>query len=209
MKKFISVVMLCAVLCSLAYAADIVPPAWRTNPIGSASTTYQRWDFTTGANPAVATEVHNAFGNPVLTLDTGTWLQTYNTASGVWRVLFTGGVNMTIPNTGDNSPNSWKEIWLQITYRDPGGDGLSDVPIVTDPLYESLALVSRQALSNGYFHDVYSIILRPNPTQEDINLFSIQYAIYIDGITVETYCVPEPATIGLLTLGGLLLRRKK
>jgi hypothetical protein len=35
------------------------------------------------------------------------------------------------------------------------------------------------------------------------------YFAYIDTLTITTTAVPEPATIGLLTLGGLLLRRRK
>ncbi|MDD5134730.1 MAG: PEP-CTERM sorting domain-containing protein [Phycisphaerae bacterium] len=195
MKKIVAVALLGTLLCSFAYANQL--------------TTYQKWSFSNGSNPAVLDEVDNPFGTPTLSLCSGIWLQSYSGAMGVWRILSTGGVNIAIPNTTDNSPDSWKEITLQITYRDPGSEFGVDVPIVSYPLYESLALADRQIQSNGYYKDTYSIIISPNPSEEFLDLYSIQYAIYIDEISIGTVCVPEPATMALLSLGGLLLRKKR
>ena len=47
----------------------------------------------------------------------------------------------------------------------------------------------------------------------DLNRFQIRTGgtskMYIDNLSIDTIAVPEPATLALMSLGGLLLRRKK
>jgi len=176
--------------------------------LATSNTTHQQWDFSTSGNPAYPDVVNNDFGSPVITLPSGTWLSTYGGASGVWRFTAISEMSIAIPNTGNTAPNTQKEISLQVTYKDPAGAG-EDLPITVIPAYDSIGLITREILSNGYFHDTYKIIITPNPASEVIDIFTIQCTLYVDQIIVDTICIPEPATIAILSLGGLLLRRKK
>ena len=52
----------------------------------------------------------------------------------------------------------------------------------------------------------------PNPQWEEmivtVSNVAANGSVYIDNLHVATECIPEPATMCLLGLGGLLLRRK-
>ena len=84
-----------------------------------------------------------------------------------------------------------------------------EIPIIVVPPYESLIRVEQQLMPNGYLHDTYSIILRPNPLLEEIDMFSIQCEIYVDEVVVDTICIPEPSMICLLSLGALIQLQKR
>ena len=186
-------------------------PFWR----GDDNTTSQAWEFTDGSNPAIA-EVGAPWDNPYGTptaeirgfMDLEAWYPEYQGEDGVWGLAQITPIDLIIPNTDNTGPDTWKEIWLQITYLDPYGDGYN-LPIDVAPDFDSLTRVSHQQLASGYWHDTYSIIVIPNPLEETITLRTIQCVLYIDEIIVDTICIPEPMTVALLGLGGLLLCRKK
>ena len=208
---------LIAVLCVCANTYGTVaeltnPPTWRTAPLGTPPTTFQAWSFSESNNPAIADIVENDFGDPTLDITinsaTGMHLTSYNGRSGVWKLTALDLIDVNIPNTGINTPGTWKEIWMQIIYSDPAGSG-DAVPIATDPDYTSLVRESSQSLANDYLLDTYKIIIEPNPPSQELLTMAIQCNIYVSAIGIDTICIPEPATIGMLGLGGLLLRRKR
>jgi hypothetical protein len=58
----------------------------------------------------------------------------------------------------------------------------------------------------------FGLRISPNPFWEDIGITIANPTggiISLTGAHIDTICVPEPATILLLTLGGLILRRKR
>ena len=57
------------------------------------------------------------------------------------------------------------------------------------------------------FHAEWKIV--PNPDFEQIYLHFVDSGAAVDEVYVWTECVPEPATLCLLCLGGLMLRKKK
>jgi hypothetical protein len=212
MKKlfYFCVAMVLAIQCSaFATLMDINPPSFRTSPPGQATTTMQGWSFSTNANPAIADVVNNSFGIPTLSVSSGIWMSSFAGASGVWRFISSGSIDMYIPNAGNNAPDTWKEVNLQIIYKDPAGSG-DEVPLITNPGYESSERITHQSVgTQGYWLDTYKIIIRPNPPGEELLAFTIQCALYVDEIVVDTICIPEPATMSLLGLGGLLLRKRR
>ena len=65
------------------------------------------------------------------------------------------------------------------------------------------SLVKRAIIyaTGSYTWEIY-----PNPIDE---MFTIGGNIDVDGIIVDTWCIPEPATLGLLLLGGLAMLRRR
>jgi len=206
-------VVLCVVLllsCSaLATISDLNPASWRTDPAGQFATTLQGWSFDDGAALTVPELVSNSFGAPTMEIVAGTYMQSYMGRDGVLRYTAAGEIGISIPNSDNTEEGTWKQIWLQVIYSDPYGAGF-DIPVVTVPGYDTFERVSSQDLGDGFVLDTYDIIIRPNPTEEELIMFPIQCAMYVDEIVVDTICVPEPATLLVLSLGGLVaLRRRK
>ena len=97
---------------------------------------------------------------------------------------------------------------MQLTWRSQ--DGISE-PIVTavapqaDPLYP-VELINEIPLGNGWTHSTYTWRIYPNPPDET---FFIEGNINVDELVVDTWCIPEPATLGLFLLGSLVLVRRR
>ena len=54
----------------------------------------------------------------------------------------------------------------------------------------------------------YGLTIEPNPTSETVTITVPECAV-IDQIVVDTICIPEPGTLGLLVLGGLAVLRRR
>jgi len=214
MEKKCVVAILCigVIFASNCLADDLLPPSWR----GEANSTFQMWEFGNSNIPAdLSAGWFNPYGTPQANINNPfnlvSWLPSYNaggnvTAYGIWK-LYAGTLILDIPNTLNTDPDSSKEIWLQITYFDPYGAGLS-LPIDVNPDYAELTRERSIILDTNFTHDTYKIILKPNPLEETITISPIQCQLYVDQIVIDTICVPEPATIMLLGLAGLLIRKR-
>ena len=203
---------------AVAMGEDLLAPEWRTDPKGLAPTTYQRWEFTTDANPSVPDEFANSFGDPDATMHNVSisfpmetyWMNTdlLSGRQGIWRINGESGsyISLHVPN--NPVLNEEKLIWLQVTYS----DGIGHQPVLeTEPPSVSIELVRSLDLQDGFFHDTFLITIAPNPLEETINIFPRYCNIYVDEVVIDTICIPEPATMMLLAGGGVLsvLRRRK
>jgi len=208
MKRFLTAT--CAAVLVIAVSAnaeDLYPPPWRTTPAGAPPTTYQVWEFNTSANPAAPDFVANAYGMPSATIEVGTWLPTYLSATGVWH--FEDYIALDIPNRP--VPDERKEIWLQITYLNDTSQGgapyqAPEIALVPDAVGSEYLLAYYQL--GDFYHAVYSITIEPSPYQETIYILPRGCAVYVDEVVVDTRCIPEPLSALLLSVAGLLIRRR-
>jgi hypothetical protein len=217
--------VLCLVVISNAAFGS---PTWRTDPFGQAPTTYQEWTFDDADNAAAPEISYNPYGvaSAQILVEGYTmgnapgWYGSYLGRSGVWVGNKTT-ITLTLPNRPETSP--YKEIWIEVGCRGhlppevdetvtPPSEGFSlgegySVLMPTAAKYEDLGFTFTNT-TDGWRTLVFGIRIYPNPTSEIISFTLLNSGANIDYITVDTIC-PEPATLALLTLGGLLCRRYK
>ena len=204
---FCALAIVCIISTSV-WAIPVYPAPWRGEP----GSTYQKWGFGDDTNPALPDEFDNDYGTPTATVSlpnpwTVFWIPEHHGHQGVWKV--TEYLQLDIPNTEEGL---WKDILLEMIYADgtstddpwiryqvPGGPIMTaDPPIQTEVLPDGV-----------YEKSVWYIYLEPNPPSEIIVAMPSFCELYIDEISVDTLCTPEPGTIALFGLGALTLLRKR
>jgi hypothetical protein len=183
-----------------------------------AATTSQIWYFNTEEVMPVPDVVANAYGDPQLKVDKGSgagWQSAADGRTGIWSL--SGEIDVIIPNFPVLNP--YKKITINVTWA-PGGvdpfmpdqplvgvvglDVPADAVPVDEPVMEIVSITNDPLAGTPWVLSIYEIIIRPNPPKEWI---AIKGDILVDELGIRTECVPEPATIGLLGLGGLALLR--
>ena len=194
----------------IATAHDLIHPAWR----GQDGTTYQEWTFDNDDNPAVPEVINNNYGDASASITVGFmgegWLYDlgFSEQTGIWDIGGDGGqIVLDIANRPEPLP--YKEIWVQVTYfKHISAPPTIDVP-GADYLGGETVLIEDTGMGGGWFLDQSMWRIEPNPLQEQIILTSDpSWGSVIDQVVVDTICIPEPASIGLLVLGGLMVLRK-
>ncbi len=111
--------------------------------------------------------------------------------------------------------NEQKLVRVQITYWSQAGTpgSPSGFNVWTDqggPVFFPAVEAESYYHTDGWVTKAYDFTLEPNPEWEDIGLKFNNYPEYVDQVVIDTWCVPEPATLGLMLVGSLaLLRRRK
>lgn len=201
-KLFVISLVIIAVSAAPAFA-DLVPE-WR----GKEGSTYQQWDFSTNDTTSAPDVVDNPYGNgPQLRVDTPfDWYETIDSATGVWPL--SGEIDIYIPN--QKLPLDHKYIWIQLMWKQANLDPdpfLPDEPGVGVTPFDSMEMTREDLRSReDWTHSQFKITIWPNPNEEWI---TIKGDILVDQLIIDTYCIPEPATIALLGIGGLITFRRK
>ena len=206
MKKYV-ILCVAAILVSgaTAFAEDLLPPVWR----GLGGTTLQIWEFNTPDQDLVPPDVdENLYGDPLLQVDTSLdWIPDDQGHIGVWPLC--GELNVYLPN--NLVPNDEKLMRIQLTWK-PGDNNPSPfVPsmpaIAVVPFSDiTMTVVESIPLGNNWETMVLDVVMRPNPPEEWV---TVKGDILVDELVIDTYCVPEPMTMALLALGGLVLYRRR
>jgi hypothetical protein len=196
-------------------------PSWLR---GSGGTTFQEWSFDSNdvapePNPDTLFNPFATVANPVqlyVDSDHG-WYGSIDQGQGVWAL--SGEMDIVIPNSIE--PNPYKEILLYLVWKpeenDPTGAPFDKDPFLPDapsvgvvPFLDgrTFDVTTSYTLGNpdsdGWYHSSYTTVILPNPLKEYIN---IRGNILVDHIAIDTICVPEPATIVVVTVGGLFARQ--
>jgi hypothetical protein len=137
---------------------------------------------------------------------------------GVWVGNMTT-VILEIPN--NPVTNTYKEIWVEVGCRGHFPPESDTPPAEGFSLNEGYSVLAPQGgrvedlgftfttFQSGWRKLVFGLRIYPNPISETISFTLLNSGADINYITVDTICIPEPATLALLALGGLLFRKRK
>jgi len=220
-------VLVLGALAASAVAEDLQPPWWR----GQISTTSQVWEFLPGAvtpvpGVMIPPDGPALGGQPPLPSTQLIWEPGPEPPWNMWLeqdwpfeyepgrfvgigvIPLSGRIDVTVDN--HNPPNLMKLIVVQLTWRpqDPGEE-----PIFLDFNPQPVEPPEIQEIALGDLQDplhwretTYTWKFDYNPPDE---FFAIGGTINVDELVIDTWCIPEPATLSLLALGGLAMLRRR
>ena len=181
-----------------------------------AGSTWQEWTFDDADNPAAPESSFNLYGNPFAafqgtdgglhgSVDFG-WMSSWSGRSGVWSGNLLE-VEVFIPN--DPAGNPYKIIWFEMEYQAVAV--LQSPTVVLGANYQVEQFhYDAGAVTDGWRTMVVGWKIWPNPTDETIKFSLWGTGGFVNSISIDTLCViPEPATLTILGLGGVVLLRRK
>ncbi len=222
-KRALIALAIVGLVAPVALAHDTYAVPWR----GDAGSTMQHWTFDTApTSGTIAPEVdNNPFGFPVIQdpySGSSAWHTVYGTEPEVEYGVndFFWGFYIDIPN--DDTTRPLKEMYIQFTYFYDWNTSHYEAGIPTPSVFWPEGTNSVEEVENtflggvngaNWYHSTWYITIEPNPDFETIWVESEGHdgddQLVIDQIVVDTICIPEPATLALLAMGGLTLLRRR
>ena len=217
----------CLWLGATAYGDDQFPPDWR----GNFGTVTAGWDYWgpegLGPRTVMLSEPQLIQANPGGFADPWPAWAHFNSSvyvhddiggrQSVLEVNEYGTLSFRLANY--DVPNPIKYLQLQITFRQSMGAPMTfDVGSWTgdpgDPPWNfpnTVAAVVDQSYDHGdgWQTNSYWITFEPNPIYEGFGINFTGYPAFIDQVVIDTWCIPEPASLSLLAVGCLLLTRRR
>jgi hypothetical protein len=185
---------------TLAAGAAWASPLWYPEP----GSTYQQWDFNSSANPAGPEIDLNPYGHASATLEKTSNGSAMSWADGVWS---SSEFKLTLSVPNNPVSNDHKDMVVELRFQ---GDIFLSWAV--DQASTQFTRTDRVVSTEGNWtivKDTY--YLQPNPPSEYLCYgFNNGTALAaVDYVKIDTRCVPEPLSLGLLGLGGLLLGRRR
>jgi len=204
---------LVACISASVFGMDINPPTWRGLPASTAAS----WEFNAD-NPLPSPDwEQNPFGQSQTTVySPHPWLPLWGGMEGVWHL--SGLIEIEIPN--NPIERSSKLLQIQLTWagqypglirpvigieaeRVNGGYVPQQDIVLLSQTNINLGLTNEPGSGQYWNHTTYLYEITPNPLRETI---WISGSILVDELVIDTICIPEPATLALLTLSCLAMR---
>lgn len=126
-----------------------------------------------------------------------------------------GDITFDVPNQHDDQ--LVKELWLQYVYLGDGTNASADIT-AGGSTANLVQIIENEDLGEGGTSGAYHWYRRtelweivPQPDSETVTITLASGVSMVDQVAIDTRCIPEPATMSLLVLGGLgvLVRRKR
>ncbi len=193
-----------ALIVLMACSTDALSsPPWNPGP----TTTHESWSFPVWNYGPVLPDAgwDNDFGTPQLVVSTASqWSSSVGQHNGVWTL--SGEMDFIVPNYRVAQPE--KDIWVEVTWKGAGLSYLPDKPLLGIECDYDRVVIERQEtpLTDGWTTTLFKLNVYPNPSTEWIVL---KGDILVDSVTIDTICIPEPATLGLLIGGAFMAIRRK
>lgn len=199
-----------------SFATVTNPPDWR----GSPGSTYQIWDFSTSDTSPLADEYNNSYGTPEVDgTISGNWYDQRYGHQGVW---YSESINLSVPadtTTLNNTKYQVQMIWNGLSSSPVElslylWDGLNSATTVKADIIEDNSILDPTG-SAYWNYTTFELTTSPFDStpllyyEAEITSMSKVTSAYVDEIIVDAVIIPEPASLALLGLGGLLIRRKR
>lgn len=138
-----------------------------------------------------------------------------------WTLQLWNPIEFWLPNFDKDNPK--KDVWIQITYATPVNLQYFNFHVTpSNGLWFNTIGTPEGKIDHGdlFYTEAYSFFFMPNPSWETIEVQSCSYdpketgyPVYLDQVVIDTRCVPEPATLALVSIGLLglagFIRRKR
>ncbi len=207
----IALVIMVASTCS---AVPLLTP-YDTNPApfrGEERTTLQVWTFGTDDNGGAPDISVNLNGEAKISnLAAFDWVPEQLGHQGIRVIDNHAASGMVIHVDNFDLPNPSKKIWVQIVFNTGWPPSIKVLPNAggANPEQRMTLVGVPESVDDWYMKATYELTLDKNPNHEIFRIIPVNWEAWIDEIIIETQCVPEPMTLTLLGMGGLLLLRKR
>jgi hypothetical protein len=190
------------------------PPSWR----GNAYTTYNVWNFVTGATTIQPDVLNDPYGTPSAAINPGVDASGWygpgspngnppafygGSVQEMWDIS-TGNITLTVPEVGSGL---YEDIQVQVTYW----SDISQAPSVsiadgTQQGSTTTTVAQNPSGPGEWLTDLSTWLVEPVNNQDIITILGDQTdGSVIDQVIVDTVTVPEPSTMSLAALGAVAL----
>jgi hypothetical protein len=200
--RFIAMVAVLALASHTVLGDDLNPPPYRGDPLS----VFSEWQLVPGSLILNQTQWNTvASSNPAETL---------STVPVSTQILPdpAGSYDFQLPNWIDNQPI--KFLRLQLTWENaPSGpvNVFSQAMDGINPILGNITFASVPVLSNtgAGWYQYFDLEFKPNPDFERLHVTPPPGGYLTQAVIDTVSTVPEPATMAILALGGLVLRGKR
>lgn len=197
---FIAMAVVLAFATSSVFADDLTPPSYRGNPLSVMS----EWQLLPGSLILNQTQWNTVGLAPWILSPVPVSTQVMPNTAGIY--------DFQLPNWKDNMPIKYMRV--QLTWENAPAapvNVFSQAIFANNTINGVIAFASTPTLSTSGtgWYQYFDLTFQPNPEWERVQV-GLPSGGYLTQAVIDTVStVPEPATIAILALGSLALRRTR